>query len=433
MNFLGALGGIGQGITAGVKDWRDADAEKQKQDENALRMKVIQQGMDIAAKGQERKDKEWTKEDSFKENMTKLFLDQPEATPIDASSVDRVAKELTTPASGGISYLPKTAVEPKTFSDSVSANTEQNSIMQRPTSPIVSQGISLDRFVQPQQPKQPKQVDELGRMNKAIDLAMKHGQWDHAFKFNEWRTGLESEKVKHEEKQRSDVAMKARVAFEGKDPGKFQAAMSAVSDMFPDGNNVKSARFLPDGKVEIAYGDNPPVILDQAGIERYLASFEDSKTYLGALHNQRTLALQSAHNKAVEGNLNADNKRADENHKLAVDEHKQSEANKKELKNLQVRYALMGDGTPPETKKLWRAKIVSLGGKDPEDKQDGDYKGMMNEEGKMVIYSGKSGDVKQNSPNAAGVAQPKTMEEWKALPSGTSYIDPNSGKTAVKR
>lgn len=32
-----------------------------------------------------------------------------------------------------------------------------------------------------------------------------------------------------------------------------------------------------------------------------------------------------------------------------------------------------------------------------------------------------------------GVAQPKTFDEWKALPSGTRYIDPDSGQVAVKR
>jgi len=48
MNFLGALGGIGKGVTAGVKDWRDADEEKRKQQENALRIQAIQQGISKA-------------------------------------------------------------------------------------------------------------------------------------------------------------------------------------------------------------------------------------------------------------------------------------------------------------------------------------------------------------------------------------------------
>lgn len=57
MNFLGAMGGIGAGITAGAKDWRDADEAKQKQEEtkqrNAesdLRMKQIQMGITKAQK-----------------------------------------------------------------------------------------------------------------------------------------------------------------------------------------------------------------------------------------------------------------------------------------------------------------------------------------------------------------------------------------------
>lgn len=57
MNFLGALGGIGQGVTAGVKDWRDADEAKLRQEETKqrkaesdLRMRTIQMGIDAANK-----------------------------------------------------------------------------------------------------------------------------------------------------------------------------------------------------------------------------------------------------------------------------------------------------------------------------------------------------------------------------------------------
>lgn len=50
MNLLGAMGGIGAGITAGVKDLRDADEGKQKREENALRMKAIQMGITKAQK-----------------------------------------------------------------------------------------------------------------------------------------------------------------------------------------------------------------------------------------------------------------------------------------------------------------------------------------------------------------------------------------------
>lgn len=50
MNFLGAMGGIGAGISAGAKDWRDADEAKQKQALTSIQMKVIQQGIDAHQK-----------------------------------------------------------------------------------------------------------------------------------------------------------------------------------------------------------------------------------------------------------------------------------------------------------------------------------------------------------------------------------------------
>jgi hypothetical protein len=48
MNFIGALGGIGQGITAGIKDQQDQQLAKQNRDMNDLRMQQVQAGINAA-------------------------------------------------------------------------------------------------------------------------------------------------------------------------------------------------------------------------------------------------------------------------------------------------------------------------------------------------------------------------------------------------
>lgn len=56
MNFFGALGGVGQGITAGINDLQNRDIAKQQQEMNALRMKQIQMGIDRDLKEQANAD-----------------------------------------------------------------------------------------------------------------------------------------------------------------------------------------------------------------------------------------------------------------------------------------------------------------------------------------------------------------------------------------
>lgn len=57
MNFLGAMGGIGAGITAGTKDWRDAD-EAKKNDAYRQAQLGIMQSQDARAQAQDVRSKE---------------------------------------------------------------------------------------------------------------------------------------------------------------------------------------------------------------------------------------------------------------------------------------------------------------------------------------------------------------------------------------
>ncbi|MDO8311502.1 MAG: hypothetical protein Q7T25_06155 [Sideroxyarcus sp.] len=97
MNFLGALGGIGSGISAGVQDIQRNELAKQQQEMNALRMKQIQMGIDRDLKEQASADSYAKERKSYQPTQARYDAEFKAKTEEVARHNAEIQKQLANP------------------------------------------------------------------------------------------------------------------------------------------------------------------------------------------------------------------------------------------------------------------------------------------------------------------------------------------------
>lgn len=196
MSFLGALGGIGAGISAGTKDLQDAAAARQKLAENELRMQAIQQGITKEQKDQDledayRKDRSGyeTAQDKYKKQLAD-YNDKNQQYDAEKSSA-RTAQELVANQGGQGVYFPPAGGNISSLSyGSAKVTPSENLLAPKPAIPSVitnPNAVSTADTIRqelakpnlkdaPQAPKQPGFHDDLMDLVNLARIDVKHGK-----------------------------------------------------------------------------------------------------------------------------------------------------------------------------------------------------------------------------------------------------------------
>ena len=150
--------------------------------------------------------------------------------------------------------------------------------------------------------------DKMQMIDDTFNGFLSNGLLDDAAKIAPMRMALINEKLHNETKAREDAVQKFISAINSGNDEAALAAGQSLSSMVPDGKDMTAFKTLPDGNVQVQYGDGAPTVMPMEKLTTGAIAIADWKTALNYVHQNQQAALAAAKSKQESDQFNITNK-----------------------------------------------------------------------------------------------------------------------------
>lgn len=280
---IGAFaGGAAEGYRKQSEDMRRQSEEKRKQDE-ADRMEADRKKYEEIVQSVSEKYKDMLKQSTPDRNMPKI-------NQLDMDSGGMTGEIIRNTVAGAPQKVP--TVNAAAADGLGVAETQER----KTGAPYALNGIRLPEGKAEPQYREATPDDRFKMTDDMYGQLLQAGMFDKAVQVGQARSAMLAEKLQSETRQRADAARGMQAAMGSKDDAALLSAMKVMSDLYPDGNEVNAAKFLPDGKIEVAYGDSAPVAITPADMMQRAAALVSPETAFNLWTQNETRKQQAAEN-----------------------------------------------------------------------------------------------------------------------------------------